>query len=183
MASRKEKRDIRYAVVRNVTYDPEIAKQARDWSDKRIYETFGVRVPKTTPALKDITPSRKRQSSLRLEKQRELVNVGVPIDEAKTLKYKSWEYIAFKYPTNHALNRDRKQRWSEWSSKGGSFPTFIKKKANDVNRKKGFDENARYGWAVIYEAYRHGHDIEWWGDFITPDRFTPDIYTYGGRSK
>lgn len=181
MATHKQKRDIRYAVVRNATYDPELAKQARDWSDKRIYETFGVRVPSTTPKLKDIKPSRKRQAQLRQEKLDELKEMGVSIEKANQLKYKSWEAIAFKYPTSNVLNKRRKKRWSEWSKKGGKFPPYIKNMTRQVNLNRGFDENARYGWAVIYEAYRHGNPPDWWENWITPDRFTPDIYTYGGR--
>lgn len=171
--TRQEKLKTRYRVVRNYTGDPDLARRARSWSDKRIFDELGIKVTKTVPKLRTYKPETYKKHELLILAHRQ--KRGKP----KEIKKKKKKVSKYKL---------RKQKWSQWSrdnSAGtiGSFPIAIEQQAQEINRSMGFDENARYGWAVMYESYTRDEQVSIWQDKLMPSKFDPDFYRTAGRRK
>jgi hypothetical protein len=152
--TRQEKRAINYAIVRNITGDVKQARQARDWSLKRIKETYGVtEIPKKVPRL-------------------------IPIEEVKRSKAKPPITLP------KTTESDRKDTWRSWAKGDGDvskFPFVIRRLVKDINRRQGFDDYAGYGFAVLWHAFVLDNSLTaetllFYEQNLTPDKHDGDIY-------
>jgi hypothetical protein len=167
--SRSEKRKRNFALIKNKYADIDIARQARDWSDKRIYSELGIKVTKKTPDLKQYDAKTTRR------KQRELKNfwyareIGHSPQRAKQLKSYSHRKIDSSFQYERTIKRKytkgskekRKELWKSWSSlthsntghfKRGNdnMPPEIRREAVKLNREQGFDDYDQYGFAFMF---------------------------------
>ena len=183
----------RYRAVRNATYDTKLAKQARGWSDDNIFERLGVRVPKTVPVKRPLpkigTVERERRvraAKRRLQKYSYAVGSGVSYEEAYRLRYRNWEYVETVSATTMDRERvpvdkptrkvDRKDRWTEWSQKHNDYPEWVKRLAARTNRQAGFDDNASYGWAMVYYSFIDNEPLDATKAKYQVDPFDGDNY-------
>jgi hypothetical protein len=190
--TRLELLKIRYAVVRNATGDTALARKASQWSNKRIEREFGVSVRKTE--LRPVEDT-KRQQRKYLNYKR-YVELGFEPKEAKKLKTKRPERIKditlkTKIKTyGKKTMDDRKEQWREWcktkdENGKNAIPPQLKELATRINNialdRYASDDNARYGYAVVYYAYVRQMSIEDVMDVIRPERFSGDIYRYNKK--
>lgn len=191
--TRSERERRRYIAVRNATLDPSLARKARGWSDDRILETLGVRVPKKIPKLKDL-PKGNKLLQRQLVAQRKIAKYqyartrGATIERAKTLKTASWERVREQTQVKPDTRKrytaeereNRMDKWSEWSRRN-NFPPSIKKMVYQINREAGFDPNAKYGWAVMFYSYIENEAIDKWTEQLEPDPHDGDKYIIATR--
>lgn len=190
-------RQIKYRAVRNATYDPVEARRAREWSVERIERYYGIRVPKTLPKLKPIPRSEthyKRLRSaalLRLRKYHYMRAYGIPAHIARKFKNLSWKDIYFYIEDNEydeepewevpkEPEKTARKKWNKWSQAAAlgkdEFPDWVKDMAAWINGEEGLDENARYGYAVVWSAYVLGVDVEIARDTLAPDDYAGNFY-------
>ena len=191
--TRAERERRRYIAVRNRTYDTALARKARGWSDDRILETFGIRVPQRTPELKPLPTGkqlaqRKQQATLRIAKFNAARSQGATIERAKRLKNRSWATIRNETsiepkPREKFTSTTRENRMDQWSSwsRRGNYPPQIKQRVKEINREAGFDDNARYGWAVMFYSYIENESIDKWKDLLQADPHDGDKYIIATR--
>jgi len=168
-------RQIKYAIIKNITGDVAIARRARSWSWKRLNDVFKIRKPKTEVQIKrkyaKSTQSKKRTL---YKKYIALIDRNYKPSEAKELAKKSVKTnpktvqkkpIKESYINNidRVIVGDRSRalreaQWSQWGKDsndagGNMYPTEIARTALELNLKRGFDNNDGYGWKVLYLAY------------------------------
>ena len=189
--TRLELLKIRYAVVRNATGDTALARKASQWSNERIEREFGVKVRKTK--LRPIEDTKKAQRQY-LNYNR-YIELGFEPKQARKLKKvrpvldrpvflnKRVKIFGKKEP------KDRKEQWKYWVShfkdeekKVNLIPDEIKNLATMINHyalsEYATDDNARYGYAVMYNVYVLQRPIGDVMDVIRPERHTGDLYRY-----
>ena len=180
---------IRYAVVRNVTGDSTLDRKASQWSNERIQREFGVVVRKAP--LRPVAKTKTAQRTYRYYKQ--YLELGYTPEVARKLKNKKplpiqiVKSFSKEVPSkfNKTTKQDRKDQWSTWVktiNKNGknAIPTEFKQYAAAINKfalsEFASDDNARYGYAVMYYAYVNQMSIEEVMDVLRPERFDGDIY-------
>ncbi len=180
--TRQEKLKTRYRVVRNYTGDPDLARRARSWSDKRIFDELGIKVTKTVPKLRTYKPETYKKHELLILAHRQ--KRGKP----KEIKKKK---------TKRSLMSLRKDKWTQWSKDNsagsiGSFPIAIERTAQEMNmrarkefKNREIDVNSRFGWGVTYESYIRGESPDKWYEKLKGGLkfFDPDFYRTAGRRK
>jgi hypothetical protein len=182
----KEIRKRNYALVRNITGDAKLAERARDWSIKRIKETYvGItEIPTKPPRLipiKTLKPPKRK------------ISRDLPITDESTTGIVS----------KKATYDTRKEVWSVWAKGDGKeskFPYRIRRLAKQINQRqynpkdkkseqRPFDDYAGYGFAVVWHAYVVAGDISpktllFYEQQLTPDLHDGDMYvTPTRRSK
>lgn len=190
--TRLELLKIRYAVVRNATGDTSLARKASQWSNERIEREFGVTVRKTE--LRPIEDT--KQAQKRYLNYKAYIELGYEPKEAKKLKQKRATKVVDSILRKRVKRygkievTDRKKQWKEWvktidENGKNAIPKEIKELASQVNRialqKYASDDNARYGYAVMYYAYVRQMTIQEVMDVIRPERFSGDIYRYNKK--
>lgn len=195
--TRLELLQIRYAVVRNATGDTALARKASQWSNERIEREFGVTVRKTE--LRPIEDTKKAQRQYLNYKR--YIELGFEPKQARKLKrFKPGnienDIIAFTLRKTRIKNygknslSGRKQQWKEWvrtidENGKNAIPQNINYLATQINHialdRYATDDNARYGYAVVYYAYVNQMRIGDVMDVIRPERFSGDIYRYNKK--
>ena len=160
--TKSETRKLKYAVIRNYTYDDKLARKARDWGWKKINEEFGLNKIDTKPRLKPIP--KKIETYL-----------------SNTKPYREYLYNNNKiedYSFNINRTKDeRKQLWSIWSKEDGKlFPKELVDLANKINDKNGYDPNDAYGFAVVFYTFIEATNINDIEEVMEKDKFDGDIY-------
>ena len=168
--TRAERLKRRSHAIRNSTGDSNLASRAKHWSDKRILEELGVRVPKKTPVLKPLPDKKtKRRKARRVEKYQYGISVGLEVEEAIKLKqYKntrikaSQEYIAQRKLSKKMYNKPKTKEaritlWKNWAE-SNNLPPAVHKQARDINRElstknRVMDDTDRYGYAVAFYMF------------------------------
>lgn len=190
-------RQIKYRAIRNATYDPAEARRAREWSVDRIEQYYGIRVPKRLPKLRPIPRSEshyrrlRAAALLRLRKYHYLRAYGIPSRIARKLKNLSWQDI-YSYIEDQEYDEEPKwevpdepeqrarKKWNKWSQAAAEgrdeFPDWVKDMAAWINGEEGLDENARYGYAVVWSAYVLGVDVETARQTLAPDDYAGNFY-------
>ena len=198
MSKRSEREERRYRSAVNSGIDSKLARQLRGRSDQYIYETYGVRVSKKIPKLKTLSKETRYKKQLEIRKYRYSVERGIKPDIAINLKKSNFKYIeervryytpkeppkTVKISKVEVSRKDRIKKWGNWSKKENreSFPSVIKQQAQQINLKKGFDINAKYGFTVMFYAYIEKETTKKWLDLIKADRVTEmAIYKTGMR--
>jgi hypothetical protein len=185
---RRERELRRYRSVVNATGDVKLARQMRGRSESYIFATYGIKVPKKAPRLKEYTKETRYRKQLEVRRYRYAIERGVKPQEALKLKKRSFKYIEEKarYYTPVEppktvkakpveLSRDaRIKKWSSWSKKANKegFPPYLKNKAQEINIKNGFDVNSKYGFTVMFYAYIENEPTSKWLKLIKADRVT-----------
>ena len=190
--TRLELLKIRYATVRNATGDTKLARKASQWSNERIELEFGVKV-RNYP-LRPIEETKRAQRQYLNYKR--YIELGVEPQVAKKLKTKKAvkvDDVVLKQRIKIYGKKtpdDRKAQWKEWvktidENGKNAIPPKIKELASQINRialdRYSSDDNARYGYAVVYYAYVRQMSIEDVMDVIRPERFSGDIYRYNKK--
>ena len=82
------------------------------------------------------------------------------VDRLKTLRqWQRKDNTAFRESRVDITPRSsREDEWSNWSSKGGSFPTSILDEIDFYNRESGEPEFSSHGFRVMYARYVLGYD-------------------------
>lgn len=180
--SRNEKRKRNYAMVRNEYQDAKLAQAARDMSDKKILELYGIDVTSKSaaPELRTIDKGRQSYYNSKLNKYQYAKEIGLDTETAQTLRtttYKriksSLDYVRISQRRRTAKNiQSRKNIWKEWSTtneiehhpdgrvkkRKSNFPPVLEKKAIRLNREQGFDDYDEYGFAYTYFAFIENSD-------------------------
>lgn len=190
--TRLELLKIRYAVVRNATGDTALARKASQWSNERIEREFGVTVRKTE--LRPIEDTKKAQRQyLNYKRYIELGFEPKQARNAKRTKPEKLEDVTLKQRIKlfgKKTPQDRKAQWKEWvrtidENGKNAIPQNINYLATQINHialdRYATDDNARYGYAVVYYAYVNQMRIGDVMDVIRPERFSGDIYRYNKK--
>lgn len=197
--AQREKFIRRYVRAKGLT--PQQADRARKLSDENILREYGIKLPQRKKRIPQIKTPTKRQIA-RYERERAKFQKAVELgwDPRIALKFKRvrWEdikapgkwqpepeddgiggifpdpwFIGFGQKTLEQSAKE--ERWAKWA-KDKAYPSRIKTLARTVNRLKGFDENARWGYAVIYNAYILDGDVTELMEILQPDMRDPDKY-------
>lgn len=175
-------RELRYNTVRNATADPKVARQARDWSEKKILLELGIKLPKKTPALKEL-PENRTKATLGVRRYQYALDKGLKPEEALRVKHSSFRKIdseaRYLYPskrpetirTRADERKIRIEQWKQWA-RDKNYPPSIKKQAEDVNASlspRG-DKTDRYGWNIAFYSYIEQLNIDFVKENILPDR-------------
>ena len=182
----REKR--RYRSVLNATGDVKLARELRGRSESYIYENYGIKVASKIPKIKTLSKETKYKKQLESRKYQYAIARGFKPDKALELRKTSFKTIEERAryltprepqktvkPSKPQISRkDRIKKWSNWSKKDNrdSFPSVIKNQAQQINIKKGFEINAKYGFTVMFYAYIEQESTKKWLDLIKADRVT-----------
>lgn len=188
MSARAEREKRRYRSVLNATGDVAFARSMRGRSDTYIFENYGIKIPKKTPEIKTYTKETRYKKQLETRRYRYAVERGIRPQDAVKLKKSSFEVIeekaryytpvnrpiVIKKPSKDELRDRRIKRWGEWSKKENreNFPKFIKNMAMQINVKRGFDVNSKYGYTVVFYSYIEMEPTSKWLKLIKADRVT-----------
>jgi len=122
--TRSEREQKRYTAVRNAYGDVKLANKARGWSDDRILNELGVKIPKSMPKLKAMpTDEAKTRKSLELTKFQYARQQGIePIEAIRVKQYKkskidaTKDFLTISAKTLNAETKLQRMRlWAEWS--------------------------------------------------------------------
>jgi hypothetical protein len=192
----------RYRALVNLTGDAKFARKVRGWSDQRIKDVYDINIPKRTPALKPrsttiqtsyrkrITESAKTYTTKDRRREDDIYLPSKPKAKPEVVKRKLKEEPTFIVPASkvddqpnvfkHRVKRgqSRKALWKKWSRKNNKLmPRDVKSKAYRINREAGLDENARYGFFIVYKAFMTKDAINIWKTRYAPDfAYEGDIY-------
>ena len=187
-AATKRRRD--RAIV-NATGDRELSRKYRNKGDDTIFRELGIKIPKRMPRLikkenrgkqtRKIrsyivsTPKIERDDVVfqsRIFKDRKGLGVKKPkTKEPKVTRKISGAVESLFDPLFNPVQDVRIKMWGEWSNtKKKSMPKTVKSKAFAINRRAGLpDDNAAYGYAVLYYAWVNNEPIELWLKRLVPD--------------
>jgi len=196
--TRQELLKKRYAVVKNWTGDSELASRAKKWSNERIYNELGCRIPKKkTVALKPKPTSKQlAYKQRRLRKYQYGREVGLDIKDAKRLtRYKKSKIKATKSYKDQLkltpeyydkrLNREKRMAlWKDWSM-DEALPPWIHEQAREINNntviKRGrrsytLDETDKYGYMIAYYMFVLGYSESRVRELNPVDKFDGNLY-------
>jgi len=192
--TRSEREKRRYDAVVKATYDTQLAKRLRGWSDERIYTEYGIKTYRRVkrPDLRKIDRQKikrkQREWELKLEKYNYLRIQGFDPETAKKYRQLSWDKIARKRYAVIGIGWQGKvtqSQWEKWTSKK-NFPSEIMrtvKAANNWYRKhfpKGQVESevSRWGFAVAWYVHVMDYDFDMAIATLKPDKNDADIYEH-----
>ena len=67
--------------------------------------------------------------------------------------------------------KDKEEEWADWSS-NDSYPRRIREAAKRINRNEGYEDDAKYGWAVVYYVEVYGFEEAFVKQYLdVEDRF------------
>jgi len=161
--TKKQTRELKYAYIRNFTLDAQLARQARDWSWKRIESELGLQKVEQRPRLKPI-PKRVDTYLDRTRGYREYLQKQQKIEKFRfTVKQSKKERIA---------------TWVKFSKRDGKLPDEFESLAQKLNKERGYDINDAYGYAVIHYSFTEDKSIAEVETLMTRDKFDGDLYVY-----
>jgi len=158
--TKKQARELKYAYIRNFTMDAKIARQARDWSWKRIESELGLQKVEQRPRLKPI-PKRVDTYLDRTRGYREYLQKENKIEK-------------FRF-TMKQSKKDRISTWKEFSIKD-KFPDEFETLSHRLNKQRGYDITDSYGFAVVFYAFTEDKSIEEIESLMVADKFDGNIY-------
>ena len=184
-------RKLKYATVMNYMGDHKLAREARDWSNFRILQTYGLKVGKRTPKIKPLGKRAKANRRIELKKYLMALESGYSLDEAKEIKKETYSTIIAKAPENTLYKykikgrKNRRDVWADWSKQDmENMPTEVIDLAENINISKGYDPNAKYGFAVVFYSYTENDPLSFWIKQLKPDIFMEgDLYRNMKRLK
>lgn len=106
------------------------------------------------------------QEALRLyDRKRETVEITVSqVRRRKITETDKYNRAIKRYTNPFQNDDDRRNNWATWShkKKDGTLlmPRSIRKMAENLNMKKGYDPQASYGFMIVYYAYTEGVSID-----------------------
>ena len=167
--TRAERYKRNYALIRNTYQDPALAKHARTWGDKKLYEELGITITKRTPDLKPTKTKKKAYYDRKLANFLYARGHGADVKTAKRLqnyrKEKIDSGIDFSKTKGKKMTNAQRERrmdnWSKWSSGGNYFPPEIEADARKRNKStnvggKQLDDYAKFGYVVEFYRYVEG---------------------------
>ena len=202
--TRAERYKKNYDAIRNKTADPKLARKARTWSDKKIYEELGVKIPKKAPRLKPLPRDKKDLHKLQTRKTRLLKkyiygrSIGLTAEEANrvrrykkekiasTRQYKQQKKLSFRKYQNITNKEKRLDLWSDWS-KDDNLPPEVHRIAKEINsetsNKSGrLDDTDKYGYAVAFYMFIENQTAEEVLEYLKVDRYDGNRYIEVVRS-
>jgi len=186
--TRSEREKRRYDAVVKATYDTQLAKRLRGWSDERIYTEYGIKTYRRVkrPDLRKIDRQKikrkQREWELKLEKYNYLRIQGFDPETAKKYRQLSWDKVASLEGKRIPVTQSQ---WEKWTSKK-NFPSEIMltvKAANNWYRKhlpKGQVESEVSRWGFVVAWYVHVIDYDFYMAIaaLKPDMYDADIYEH-----
>ena len=156
--TKNEKRKRNDRLVKNKYGNVILARRAREWSDKRLYNELGIKVTDTVPEIIQHDARTIKRKDRELDKFIYAKDIGLSIEHARTLTSYSKKRIkgtldmtrVMKRPDNYDTYKAREDLWSEWSADGKSMPPDITKIARYYNKQQGFDNYDKYGYAFAF---------------------------------
>lgn len=171
-----ERKERRYRAIRNRYGDVKLANKARGWSNERIFNELGVRVPKSLPKLKPLPTAEQLKTKQRdlARFQESVKEIGLTPKKAVQLKRYSkrrrntskeyYNEIAKPVDNSSKARSGRAIMWAQWSD--DALPPEIHHLAKEINRAtvgdflvrgqlvtKRLDDTDHYGYAVAYLAF------------------------------
>lgn len=162
-----DKKRLRYATIVNTYADPNLARIGRNWSDQRIYEELGITLPKKTPKIREYKATTVKKKQLEYVRYTSLREVYIEPKKARALSKRSIKGVKESYTRQERVNQ-----WREWS-KNDTYPRDLVKRAREINTdvfnlkgsdkykptKTGIDDNASYGYMLLYLEFTDNRDI------------------------
>jgi hypothetical protein len=114
----------RYRAIRNAYGTKALADKARKWSDARILDELGIKIPQRMPELRPVPDADGlRRKQLALEKYQYARSQGIePIEAVRLKQYKKEKIVTTKkylditaIPTTARTRKERIDLWAEWS--------------------------------------------------------------------
>jgi len=186
----------KYRAVVNATGDVKLARTYSRRSSTRIAYELGIIVPDKTPRLvAESTRLKRRQEVIDyLQKTAYIERVRrtwmPPVGVKRTLPEPEREPIDIDFddesgrkraPKSEAIpdvNEDKRDQWIRWNTEK-NYPDKMQDEVHAINKSMGFDENARYGWAIRYFMYVYGVSEARAKSWITSESYEGgDIYRY-----
>ena len=188
----------KYALIKDVTGNVELARRARNWGEKRINDEI---LSMYKPS-KQVAPSRSNRAKTRKIKYDKARNAGYSPVEAtkmqdwsmqhindtvrnqtivnKTARRKRWKYMSIRRKMDTDLdilarkfnNRKHREMLAKKRSNRASDGLY----KTDKNGMKVYDKNHGFGWGIVYTYYTTGIDPEILYSKTTIDPFIPEIY-------
>lgn len=180
--TRAEREARTYAIVREYTLNPKLARKARGWSAQRIKDEIGIDITRRRkPRLKPLKPTYKetalyKRRQLEIAKYQYLIGIGYTPAQANKQKRQSWKKIRDKAVVPKPKKRISDQQWASWA-KSGKFPPQIRDFVERIAFQRRLDPNKRYAWFVGYKVLVEGMDYEDVLEMYKPDPFDADRYT------
>ena len=194
---RNELRIKKQTLVYNATGNKELARQSRDWSEKRILDNTGVTLTKSVPVRKQFTEKQLKRKERDFNKFKYGLEIGLePVEAVKVKQYNRKRisntklyYDRINKPlANKKLERQRRyDLWKEWSKKD-TMPPVLVKKARNINRNTvvdnaQLDDIAHYGFAVMFYAFIDNDSVENVKEWVKADPFDTSIIEYRETTK
>jgi len=188
--TRSEREKRKYDAVVKATYDTELARRLRGWSDARIYKEYGIKTTRRVqrPDLKKIEKQKiarkQREWNLKLEKYRYLREKGLDPEASKKYKTQSWAEVKQYASIRSDKQLVKQSQWERWSAKKTAFPPYIMKTVETANKwyRKKFPKGeveldvSRWGFAVAWYVHVAGYDFDMALEAMKPSEFDSDIY-------
>lgn len=184
----------KYRAVVNATGDVKLARTYSRRSSTRIAYELGIIVPEKTPRLvAESTRLKRRQEvieylqktayiervrrtwmppvGLKPPRREEPIDIELDDDESGRRRAPKSEDIP-------EVDDERRSQWITWNRQK-DYPDEFEQRANKINKSMGFDEKARYGWAVVYFMYVYNVSEARAKSWITSESYEGgDIYRY-----
>jgi hypothetical protein len=186
----------KYRAVVNATGDVKLARTYSRRSETRIAFELGIIVPDKTPRLvAESTRLKRRQEviayiekTVYIERKRRPWMPPVGVKRPKPEEKPEPIDIDFDDETGRKraprsedipdVNEEKRDQWIRWNTEK-NYPEKMEEQAQAINKSMGFDDKARYGWAILYFMYVYGVSEERAKSWITSESYEGgDIYRY-----
>ena len=186
----------KYRAVVNATGDVQLARTYSRRSATRIAYELGIIVPDKTPRLvAESTRLKRRQEVIDyLQKTAYIERVRrtwmPPVAVKRTLPEPDREPIDIDFDDESGrkrapktedipdVNEEKRDQWIRWNTEK-NYPDKMQDEVQAINKSMGFDDNARYGWAIRYFMHVYGVSEERAKSWITSESYEGgDIYRY-----
>jgi hypothetical protein len=149
-------------------------QNAKAFSQRNVFDERPVYLPKIpTQVSKKVKPSAQPKID---KKKKPVYKVPVVVEDIIPTEKVDDEPNAFKSLVKRG--QSRKKLWAKWSKKNQkNMPKAIKAKAYRINRELNLDENARYGFFIVYKSFMTKEAINVWKTRYAPDfAYEGDLY-------
>ena len=182
--TKNEKRKRNDRLVKNRYGNVILARRAREWSDKRLYNELGIKVTDSIPEIVHHDERTLKRKDRELDKFIYAKDIGLSIERSRGLVSYSKKRIkssldmtrVLDKPFNYDNRKAREDLWSTWSAEGKTMPPEIDRIARYYNKQQNFDNYDRYGYAFAFFLFVENEDEDATKQIMAPNKFTGEAY-------
>lgn len=165
-------RKSKYALIKSLTGNTELARKGRNWGQERIDRE----IVSMYRSIEEASPKRNTRGINRKIKYDKARNAGYSPVEATKMQDWSNKHLNDIVKNHIIVNKSaRRQRWKSMSRRRAVDPES-EILARRLNTKKGLDKDHSFGWSIAYYVYTEGVDPEKWFKSVKIDPFIPEVY-------